>query len=175
MYNASAARKRDGYRCQICQTPESGKSHHVHHITPFRTFSSFIHANVIENLITLCPTCHRSVETAVRIRSGLAGLSYLLGNLAPLFLMCDISDLGMHSDPQSPISDGQPTVVIYDQVPAGLGFSQRLYEIHDELIKNAYELANDCSCQDGCPSCVGPGGETGIGGKRETLAILELL
>ncbi|GAG46576.1 unnamed protein product, partial [marine sediment metagenome] len=32
-----------------------------------------------------------------------------------------------------------------------------------------------CECAEGCPSCVGPAGEGGLGGKRETLAILEAL
>jgi len=31
---------------------------------------------------------------------------------------------------------------------------------------------SQCECEDGCPSCVGPGGENGYGGKAETLAIL---
>jgi DEAD/DEAH box helicase domain-containing protein len=34
---------------------------------------------------------------------------------------------------------------------------------------------SQCGCEDGCPSCVGPGGENGIGGKQETLAILKQL
>jgi DEAD/DEAH box helicase domain-containing protein len=81
----------------------------------------------------------------------------------------------VHSDPQSPLADGQPTVVLYDQVPAGVGFSQRLYELHDELMYRASELVTNCDCSDGCPSCVGPGGENGAGGKKETLAILKAL
>jgi DEAD/DEAH box helicase domain-containing protein len=86
-----------------------------------------------------------------------------------------VGDLGVHADPQSALAEGRPTVVIYDQVPAGIGFSQRLFELHDELIQRAYELVAACECTDGCPSCVGPGGENGSGGKRETLAILESL
>jgi DEAD/DEAH box helicase domain-containing protein len=127
------------------------------------------------NLITLCPACHRRAEAAVRMRSGLAGLGYVLGQLAPLFLMCDARDLGRHSDPQSPLASGRPAVVIYDQVPAGIGFSERLYELHGELMIRAHELVSGCECTDGCPSCVGPGGEGGAGGKRETIAILGLL
>jgi DEAD/DEAH box helicase domain-containing protein len=169
------ARSRDGYRCQVCGVLEGQRSHHVHHKTPFRMFPSFIQANMLDNLITLCPECHRRVETAVRVRSGLAGLAFVLGNLAPFFLMCDVSDLGVHSDPQSPLAEGRPAVILYDQIPAGLGFSQRLYEIHDELIQRAYELVAACPCSDGCPSCVGPGGEQGAGGKKETLAILQSL
>jgi DEAD/DEAH box helicase domain-containing protein len=105
----------------------------------------------------------------------LAGLAFALGHLAPLFLMCDARDIGVHSDPQSPLANGQPAVVIYDQVPAGIGFSQRLFELHDQLMRHAYELVAACECADGCPSCVGPGGEGGYGGKREVLALLEAL
>jgi DEAD/DEAH box helicase domain-containing protein len=43
------------------------------------------------------------------------------------------------------------------------------------LMARAYELVAACECADGCPSCVGPAGEGGAGGKRETLAILEAL
>ncbi len=169
------ARQRDGFRCQLCGAPESGRAHPVHHKTPFRTFSSYVQANMLENLITLCPDCHRRVETVVRVRSGLAGLAFVLAHLAPFFLMCDPSDLGVHSDPQSPLAEGAPVVVIYDQAPAGLGFSLRLYELHDELMQRARELVTACPCNDGCPSCVGPGGEQGYGGKSEALAILDAL
>jgi DEAD/DEAH box helicase domain-containing protein len=109
----------------------------------------------------------------VRIRSGLAGLAYVFSNLAPIFLMCDVRDLGVHSDPRSPIAEGRPTVVIYDQIPAGIGLCERLYEIHDDLAHHALSLIKECECIDGCPSCVGPSGELGVGGKKETQAILE--
>ena len=169
------ARARDGYRCQHCDLPEGKHAHHVHHKVPFRTFDSYQQANHLSNLVTLCPRCHRRAETAVRIRSGLAGLAFALGHLAPLFLMCDARDIGVHSDPQSPLSGGQPTVAIYDQVPAGVGFSQRLFEMHDELMAHAHDLVAVCECIDGCPSCVGPAGESVQGGKQEALALLEAL
>ncbi len=89
--------------------------------------------------------------------------------------MCDDRDLGIHSDPKSPLAEDNPAVLMYDRVPAGIGFSQRLYEIHDTLIQRAHELVSQCECYDGCPSCVGPGGENGLGGKRETLAIIEAI
>lgn len=169
------ARARDNYCCQVCGVQESEKAHHVHHKTPFRLFHSFLEANHLENLVTLCPTCHQRVELAVRVRSGLSGLAYVLSHLAPFFLMCDIGDLGVHADPQSSIAGGLPCVIIYDQVPAGIGLSQRLYEIHKELMLRASELIKSCACIDGCPSCVGPGGENGLGGKSETLALLSAL
>jgi DEAD/DEAH box helicase domain-containing protein len=189
-------RARDGYRCQVCGAPEPdlstlrhgereanrqggallrARQHDVHHKIPFRSFASAAEANQLDNLTTLCNSCHRKVEQNVRIRSGLAGLGFALGNLAPLFLMCDPRDLGTHTDPAWKPANGQPSVVLYDLVPAGIGFSQRLFEIHDELILRALELVSECECEDGCPSCVGPGGENGVGGKSETLAILREL
>jgi DEAD/DEAH box helicase domain-containing protein len=169
------ARARDGFRCQLCGEPEGKKNHHVHHKVPFRMFESNEQANQLANLITLCNSCHRKVETAVRVRSGLAGLAFTIGNLAPLFLMCDIGDIGIHSDPQSSLADGKPAVILYDLIPGGIGLSERLFEIHADLMKRSRELVESCSCEDGCPSCVGPGGENGLGGKRETLALLKEL
>ncbi len=167
--------KRDHYACQVCGTSNSGRPLHVHHKVPLRSFSSPEQANRLDNLITLCPNCHRRAEVSVLIRSGLAGLGYVLLNLAPLFLMCDISDLGSQFDPLSPLAEKQPVVVIYDLVPAGIGLSETIYDIHADLVQRAYELVSHCACHNGCPSCVGPAGINGIGGKEETLALLRIL
>ncbi len=166
---------RDGNRCQVCGAPGSGRPLHVHHIKPFRSFETREAANQLQNLITLCPSCHRQAETSVRIRSGMAGFSYVCHSLAPLLLMCDGEDIDVHYDPNSTLGDGQPTVVLYDNIPGGLGLSENLYELHDELLHQAYETVAQCECEDGCPSCVGPIGEEGSGGKAETLAILKAL
>ncbi len=168
-------RARDKYTCQVCGAVETSRQHDVHHKVPFRAFTSFVEANRLENLTTLCPSCHRKVEQNVRMRSGLAGLAYVLGNLAPLFLMCDAGDLGTHIEPTENAVFGQPSIVLYDAIPAGIGFSQKLFEIHDELMARALELVSECPCADGCPSCVGPGGENGVGGKQEALEILKEL
>ncbi|MDP1714981.1 MAG: DEAD/DEAH box helicase [Anaerolineales bacterium] len=173
-------RARDKYQCQVCGALENGRQHGVHHKIPFRAFIrdgvlDREQANRLENLTTLCSACHRKVEQNVRIRSGLAGLGFALGNLAPLFLMCDTRDLGVQTNPAWAPANNMPTVVLYDLIPAGIGFSQKLFELHDELIARAFELVSECACEDGCPSCVGPGGENGVGGKKETLAILKEL
>jgi DEAD/DEAH box helicase domain-containing protein len=167
--------RRDGDGCQVCGRTGFGSVLHVHHIQPFRSFADRETANQLENLITLCPTCHRKAESSVRIRSGMAGLSYVLHNLAPLLIMCDQEDIGVHYDPNATLGGGQPTVVFYDNIPGGLGLSENLYELHHELMMQGYETITACECEDGCPSCVGPVGEEASGGKLETLAILKAL
>lgn len=167
--------QRDGYACQACGTPERDQPLHVHHKVPLRAFTSVEQANQLGNLVTLCPNCHRQAEMSVKIRSGLSGLSYVLLNLAPLFLMCDVPDLGAQSDPLSPLADKRPAVVLYDMVPDGIGLSEALYDMHADLMQRAYELVTHCGCPNGCPSCVGPAGINGIGGKEETTALLAAL
>ena len=166
---------RDGDRCQVCGTSASVRSLHVHHIQPFRSFTDREAANQLQNLIALCPTCHRRAEIKVRIRTGMAGFSYVLHNLAPLLLMCDSEDIGVHYDPNSTLGNGQPTLVVYDNIPGGLGLSENLYEKHFELLSQGFETVANCECEDGCPSCVGPIGEEGYGGKAEALAIFKAL
>ena len=167
--------RRDGERCQVCGTASGTQPLHVHHLQPLRNFSSIEAANQLQNLITLCPTCHQLAEIGVRVRSGMAGFSYILHSLAPLLLMCDGEDIDVHYDPNSTLGEGLPTVVIYDNIPGGLGLSETLYSLHQEFLQQAYETVFSCECEDGCPSCVGPIGEEGSGGKEETLAILKAL
>lgn len=176
-------RARDGYRCQACGRIESEHQHDVHHKLPFRLFASPAQANALDNLVTLCHDCHMRAEAAVRVRSGLAGLAYVLRSLAPFLVMCDAGDLGVHADPQSPVADGRPAVIIYDQAPGGIGLSRRLFEEHNQLMAQSRLRVSDCPCSDGCPSCIGPGGtglvgrntDNSFGGKAETLALLEIL
>ena len=42
-------------------------------------------ANVLDNLVTLCPSCHRRAEASVRIRSGLGGVAALLAGVALVY------------------------------------------------------------------------------------------
>lgn len=132
-------------------------------------------ANLPENLVTLCPVCHQKAEMNLRIRSGLSGLGFVLGHLAPIFLMCDSSDLGYLSEPDSKLAEGKPAVLIYDQAPAGIGLANAVYDMHNRIMSEARELIQKCPCSSGCPSCVGPSGENAPGSKIETLSILDCL
>jgi DEAD/DEAH box helicase domain-containing protein len=169
------ARERDHFCCSLCGVQEGEKPLHVHHKIPFKLFSDPQVANQLSNLVTLCPNCHRLVETNVKIRSAISGLSYSLSHLAPLQVMCDENDLGSFADPAADFADHQPVIMLYDAIPAGMGLAQTLYSNYQVLLNNASDLIDHCACEEGCPSCVGPISETGIGGKKETRYLLTLL
>ena len=124
--------------------------------------------------MTLCPSCHRRAEESQRTRSALGGMAYVLRNLAPLYLMCDPGDIQVSAETRNPLTKA-PTVVVYERVPAGVGFSQRLFELHDELLTSSLELVRDCRCREGCPACVGPPGEIGPETKAVTHQLLRVL
>lgn len=178
----AAALARDGHTCRQCGAPQrGGRQHDVHHIRPFREFGytlganrNDLQANTLDNLITLCPTCHHRAESARGARSALGGLAYALGNIAPLFLMCDPRDLGRLAEIRSKSTRG-PTITLYDRVPEGLGLSERLYRLHGELLQGVRDLVRDCRCQDGCPVCVGPVGPGGRQVKTLTLQLVRAL
>ena len=67
----------------------------------------------------------------------------------------------------------EPTLYLYDAYPGGIGLSEPLFHLHDLLIRRTRELIAGCQCDKGCPSCVGPAGETGERAKEAALAILE--
>jgi DEAD/DEAH box helicase domain-containing protein len=180
----NAARARDLYRCVQCGAAEGAggrRQHDVHHILPFRSFGyipglneNYREANQLENLQTLCRTCHTRAEAGRGTQTALGGLAYALGNLAPLYLMCDPRDLGVMSEPRSKETKA-PTITLYDRAPEGLGFAERLYELHSELLQGALELVRSCPCRDGCPACVGPVGLEATETKEMTERLVERL
>jgi DEAD/DEAH box helicase domain-containing protein len=169
------ARVRDNHTCQSCGRVESLIPFHVHHKVPFRIFTSIEMANNLENLVTLCPDCHKLAESSLRIRSGLSGLRYLMANLSPLLVLCESSDLGSHVDPAAKFADNQPAILFYDAIPAGIGLSEGLFNQITDLLEKCLVLIDKCDCKDGCPSCVGPTTEMGMGGKTETMLLVKLL
>jgi DEAD/DEAH box helicase domain-containing protein len=82
----------------------------------------------------------------------LSGLRNLLVTVVPLHVMCDPSDLGGVIDGSN---TGRPCLYLFDRYPGGLGFCERAFVLFEELLEACLELARDCPCRDGCPSCVG--------------------
>ncbi len=127
--------------------------------------------------------------------NGLFGLAYLLHHVSPLFMMCDLHDVGVSigdnmtgesvpprniplkvaAPEEQPIflePDFEPNIFIYDNYPGGIGLSPALFDLEKDLLKHCLKTINLCPCQEGCPSCVGPARETGKQAKQVAQDIL---
>ncbi len=62
MHNKAKVLERDGYKCYICHKTTNL---HVHHIIPRQEGGT----DEMENLITLCAGCHKSVESGDSLRA----------------------------------------------------------------------------------------------------------
>ncbi len=124
---------------------------------------------------------------------GLRALSHLLHSLAPIFLLCDIRDVGSWLGDGSPSEAGvvatresarqrllqadefTPTIYLYDNQPGGIGLAERIFEVLPELLSRGLETLEACGCRSGCPSCVGPVNEVGRQAKPVARTLLRRL
>ena len=133
---------------------------------------------------------------------GCLGLSFALNTVATLLVMCDPRDLGrcvgdrstawfalvdqgavrLYSSGSSPMETSldsvggfDPTIFLFDNVPGGIGFSEKLFENHSELMLQARRLIERCRCTVGCPSCVGPVNELAQKTRAAALTIAEMI
>jgi DEAD/DEAH box helicase domain-containing protein len=137
--------------------------------------------------------------TREEIIDGLAGLAYCLHHISAMLVMSDIRDIDrcigdksgewfvrygkdrrvITASPEMPMNVMEnaydPTVFIFDAYPGGIGFSDNLFERHDELIQAARSLISSCPCEHGCPMCVGPSLEVGPSAKNAAMLILNLM
>jgi DEAD/DEAH box helicase domain-containing protein len=130
--------------------------------------------------------------------NGLYGLAYLLHHVSPLFMMCDLHDVGvsigdnstgksipprdirLKISPDESLQDFsdvafEPNVFIYDNFPGGIGLSPSLFDLEKTLLEHSRKTIQACPCKEGCPSCVGPTKESGKQSKQVALEILNTL
>jgi DEAD/DEAH box helicase domain-containing protein len=110
-------------------------------------------------------------------RDGVFGLAFAIKQVAQLLLMCDGRDIGLsvNAGDEEQSSTDSPRIFIYDAYPGGIGFSAPMWEMQAELLSKTSTLIASCDCDNGCPMCVGPIGETGPLAKSVALRILEHL
>jgi DEAD/DEAH box helicase domain-containing protein len=104
----------------------------------------------------------------------LIGLARVARTTGSLLLMCDPRDLGVLAQVQAPFT-GRPTLYLYDAVPGGVGLTERLFTLTDQLLRACREAVDSCGCADGCPACVGPAIEVGPRGKATVSELLASL
>ncbi len=112
-----------------------------------------------------------------QIQSGLTGLLNVLRTVGAFLLMTDPRDLGvaLGEGTSGDLRIFEPDLFLYDAYPGGVGQSVQLYRMAPQLLRHAAELLAGCGCEAGCPSCVGPLGEVGEGGKQAAARLLQAL
>ena len=86
------------------------------------------------------------------LAEGLIGIANALVECAPLYVMCDVQDIGVVVDSSNL---GKDALFLHDRYPGGMGYAQRCAESIEELMQAVHEVVSQCACEDGCPSCVG--------------------
>lgn len=81
----------------------------------------------------------------------LIGVANVLVEVAPFFVMCDVQDVGAVVDSSCL---GQDALFLYDRYPGGMGYAHRCLERLGDILTTVYNVIRECSCPDGCPSCV---------------------
>ncbi len=132
--------------------------------------------------------------------NGLFGLAYLLHHVSPIFMMCDLHDVGVsigdnttgeslpprlqparpapavQGQDETPLvldPDFEPNIFIYDSFPGGIGLSPSLFGLEGRLLEHALKTLEACPCRDGCPSCTGATNESGKEAKKVARVLLQ--
>ncbi len=116
-------------------------------------------------------TVARLQIAASALGDGLKALAHALQSVAAIFLMCDVRDVRAVPMAAALLTQ-KPTIFIYDNHAGGVGFSKRLFSVHEALLQATAELIRTCPCESGCPSCVGPALEIGEWGKETAVRLL---
>lgn len=107
-----------------------------------------------------------------RLEEGLIGTSQALKHIAPLFVMCDPSDV--HVVPQVKAAHNEkPTIFFYDRYPGGIGLSEKIYSGMEDILNETKQMVLNCQCSDGCPSCIGTD-TTSNHSKKDVVKLLNL-
>lgn len=196
---------------------ECGEVHVLTHVSGFKKIKFYTSENVGFGEVNLpdhemhttafwVTVPETLLENLARSRSeivdGMFGIAYAMQEVAALYMMCDIRDLGRSVGDKSAtwhaslgrrsrgmrystgiglderevdlegLEKFQPTIFLYDNYPGGIGFSTALYDLAPQLLHATLDLIRNCGCQEGCPSCVGPVGEVSREGKKVAVEIL---
>jgi DEAD/DEAH box helicase domain-containing protein len=115
--------------------------------------------------------------TPTEKQAGIVGLGNALRTVAALLLMCDPRDLGLALSEEiaGGLASFEPNLYLYDSYPGGIGQSAPLFRLAPRLLRQTAELLGACTCDAGCPSCVGPAGDSGERAKQMAVQVAQAI
>jgi len=95
------------------------------------------------------------VENSNRdFEGGIHAIEHAMVGIYPLLLLVDRNDLGGVSNSENLEFNGKGSIFIYDIHRGGVGYAESGYEKILELLQATLKSIEDCSCKEGCPSCI---------------------
>lgn len=152
--------------------------------TVFKKIRFESHDNIGSGPIHLPPDIMHTSATWLSFQSPLSwseddltvameGVAYAIRSFIPLFIQCDQSD--MHVIPQVKATHNElPTFFVYDSYPGGIGLSEKVYELWQDILTQTAEQVKRCGCQSGCPACIGAQ-NSAYQSKEKVLTVLKIL
>lgn len=87
------------------------------------------------------------------LAGGIHAIEHAAIGLLPVYAICDRWDVGGVSTPYHEQTQ-QATIFIYDGVEGGIGIAERGYARAREHLMSTLECITECTCSEGCPSCI---------------------
>lgn len=87
------------------------------------------------------------------LRSGLHAAEHSIIGMYPTEIVCNRSEIGGLSYMSG---NTQPTIIIYEGIDGGVGYSEVAFEKFDKIVRRALFGVSSCKCNEdsGCPSCI---------------------
>ena len=83
------------------------------------------------------------------LQNGLLGLSNVLANAAPIYLMCSPGDIRVVHQVRAPFTQ-RPSVYIYDNYPGESASATSCMSCTGNCSKTAAHMVESCGCESGC-------------------------
>ena len=107
-------------------------------------------------LVPTDETVQRLIGAGRIIHDGVYGLGQALMVVTALFAHCYPLDV-RYSRGDECVTPWVPdyALFIFDNYQGGLGFTERAYDVIEDVLETTLAMISECECEDGCPSCVG--------------------
>lgn len=77
--------------------------------------------------------------TEEELTDAMTGVAYAMNAFIPLFIQCDSSDVAVVPQVKATHNE-RPTFFVYDKYPSGIGLSEKVYELWEELIMKTMSM-----------------------------------
>ncbi|MHC4561283.1 MAG: DEAD/DEAH box helicase [Planctomycetota bacterium] len=78
------------------------------------------------------------------VGEGLIGIANVLSEVVPMFVMCDVQDVGTVVNSSCL---GRDAMFLYDRYPGGMGYARRCMDRMDEILRTIYTVVSECRCE----------------------------